>query len=194
MTISPYSIWIPVIAAILSASLTAFFTFWLRRRGDYQSVCARTAALLACYQEELENGIRFMRESKEHIIAVVNHAQTTFQMEANLPRAFWDLHRIDLDGINALYRLRRSTSNIYDVHGLPSHLKNCFEHVTHNYRSLVSCWIIDSTPAKMPQLDKCIESYELTLGLCKRAIKELEAKSNRPWPLPLETPGLSFGD
>ena len=171
-----------VLAAILAASLTALLTYWLERRRTRQQICLRTAGLVACYAEELENGLKIMQDYEKRLEAAGGDPARVRDKSAGLPKAFWSAIKPDLDAIGELWRLGDLAvpPSGFKMRELPTHIKNCFEHIIVNYESGV-----ELNAVNRPSLSGWIEGYRKTLDLCRLAVKHLDSMGRRRWPLPL---------
>jgi len=120
----------PIIGAVIGASVTVYFNYYLKGRADKRRICRNTAAILRVYLEELTNGRDFM----ECLMSEIRQNQTPGSTSP-LPKASWGNFSLDADGLSQLMLLPDQFGGDKEqpLHTLPSHLKNCFDHIATNY-------------------------------------------------------------
>lgn len=190
-----------LLAAILTSLLTHHFTI----RRNRQNACLTTVALLDGYEEELRNGLNVLetlgvwmdiqmgRTSPNPLLGDPYHSPNDI-----LPNKFWSSFKPTHDGIYELWKLDHPNLRppFNQAPRLPTHLKNCFEHITQRHISILgnlqspcTCAEIDGTWKNQigylePQheiLDQCIGGQKMTLDVLLYAKRMLIQKGNKPW-------------
>lgn len=183
--------WVAItMPAIFAAALTTAFGHYFSLRRSKRQACLNAIALLNGYEEELRTGLRSMKKLRKFTIlrekdTTVRENTKAFQPVPDLPRKFWEPFKLSHDGITEIWLLKNQTSRApYNkIHELPSHLKNCFDHITVNFKSTAEKlseaigWREDFSHHNF---DTLIGGYCMTLRLVRFAKRGLNKKA-RDW-------------
>jgi hypothetical protein len=139
--------------------------------------------------EELSVGLQILGDS-----SLLLESRSPSLAKQLMPKAFWQSYKIDLDGLRQL-QLLPDTALVdeYRIQDLPSHLKNCFEHISGRYEGLTNDFygfrrVLQEPPEQDPYILKTKEqirvlaaSYGQTRDLTEKSIIGLRKAASKYW-------------
>jgi len=125
--------WLPMLTTLVSVVCSVFFSFKIKSNREDRIQESNLLWLLRLYREDLENGLRWIREH-----------QATGRPAMHFPIASWQMQKLgpeqcrilgELPNQKIFKKLGLPNCESYDetLATLPTHLKNCFDHVAFQY-------------------------------------------------------------
>ena len=166
----------------MGAIFTLYLGALLKTRSEKRRYCLNAIAILSIYLEELETGLNILQDDLKNLkndVALVPSA---------LPKASWENYQLSEDSLNQLWMLKDKGEPT--ITSLPSHLKNCFEHITKNVvdaktpkrvaGNIGAVWT--TNPGSLvAAFTMYRDGYEMTINLVKRTINLLDKRKDEFW-------------
>ncbi len=195
--VSGVSDWlIPIVVAVFGAFLALCFNFYLKRIENTvrrKTTMRNVISILNAYLDELKNSLDIMNGIEARLVKRESPYQESFHI---LSRKAWDSFRMETAFHTELGLVRNQfiPGVEHPVRTLPTHLKNCFEYVTENYKNTVTVlrniastmhtikdWHSGAVGNAWSELIKYQKGYKMTIKLTEFAVEELRKQCKPKW-------------